>query len=52
MIMHGQIQKGQYHALFNLDPYALESFLEICDTFKANNASKDVIHLRLFPFFV
>ena len=25
-------------------------FLEICDTFKYNGVSDDVVHLRLFPF--
>src|SRR5262249_55144094 len=28
----------------------IASFLEICDTFKANGVSKDAIRLRLFPF--
>lgn len=41
----------QFHGLPDEDPNRyIESFLEICDTFKINNVSNDTIRLRLFPF--
>ncbi|XP_039134181.1 uncharacterized protein LOC120271564 [Dioscorea cayenensis subsp. rotundata] len=41
----------QFDGVQNEDPYAhISSFLQICDTFKANNMSEDVIRLRLFSF--
>lgn len=28
----------------------ISNFLELCDTFKCNGATNDVVHLRIFPF--
>ncbi|XP_073153451.1 uncharacterized protein [Henckelia pumila] len=32
------------------NPYALERFMSICDTFKVNGVTSDAARLRLFPF--
>ncbi|CAM8886415.1 unnamed protein product [Rhodiola kirilowii] len=45
------VQSNQFSGRENEDPNShITSFLEICDTFKIYGASRDVIHLRLFPF--
>ncbi|KAH9671114.1 hypothetical protein KPL70_017227 [Citrus sinensis] len=41
----------QFAGMLNDDPNAhIVNFLEICDTFKQNGVSDNVIRLRLFPF--
>src|SRR5262249_61993280 len=41
----------QFGGLLIEDPNShIASFLEICNTFKANGVSNDAIRLRLFPF--
>ncbi|KAD4586318.1 hypothetical protein E3N88_23919 [Mikania micrantha] len=41
----------QFYGLTDEDPSAhITSFIEICDTFKANGVSDDAIKLRMFPF--
>ncbi|KAI3445417.1 hypothetical protein Pfo_002082 [Paulownia fortunei] len=45
------VKANQFYGLANEDPNAhIASFLEICDTFKQNGVTDDVIRLRLFPF--
>ena len=44
-------QYAQFDGLQNEDPNShIQSFLEICDTFKFNSMSDDAVRLRLFPF--
>ncbi|XP_019052070.1 PREDICTED: uncharacterized protein LOC109114208 [Nelumbo nucifera] len=41
----------QFCGMANEDPNShIANFLEICDTFKHNGVSDDVVRLRLFPF--
>ncbi|XP_024029348.1 uncharacterized protein LOC112093949 [Morus notabilis] len=47
------VQQNQYGGLPHEDPNIyLATFLEICDTVKINGVSVEIIHLKLFPFFL
>ena len=44
-------QYCQFDGLPDEDPHAyIQTFLEICETFKQNGASNDAMRLCLFPF--